>query len=53
MEDYAYLRICEEKMGSEWVDQKTAKISDSLTSYTDDDKLLQDIRNELANAICG
>lgn len=53
MEDYAYLRICKEIMGSEWVEQKIGEITDSLTSYTDDDKLLQDIRNELANAICG
>lgn len=52
MEDYAYLRLCEEIMGSEWVDQKILEITDSLTTYTTDDVLLQNIRKELAKAIC-
>ncbi len=52
IEDYAYLRLCEEIKGSEWVEQKIAEITDSLTSYTDDDVLLQNIRKELAKAIC-
>ncbi len=52
MEDYAYLRICEEIKGSEWVKQKIAEITDSLTTYTDDDAQLLNIRKELADAIC-
>lgn len=52
MEDYAYLRLCEEIKGSEWVEQKILEISDSLTSYTTDDILLQNVRKELAKAIC-
>ncbi len=52
MEDYAYLRFCEEIKGSEWVAQKIAQITDSLTSYTTDDALLQEVRKELATAIC-
>lgn len=52
MEDYAYLRLCEKIKGSEWVDQKILEITDSLTSYTTDDTLLQNVRKELAKAIC-
>lgn len=52
MEDYAYLRLCEEIKGSEWVDKKISEITDSLTSYTTDDVLLQNVRKELAKAIC-
>lgn len=52
MEDYAYLRLCEEIKGSEWVEQKILEITDSLTSYTVDDILLQTVRRELADAIC-
>lgn len=52
MEDYAYLRLCEEIKGREWVDQKILEITDSLTSYTSDDILLQNVRKELAKAIC-
>ncbi|MBR0536839.1 MAG: DUF4091 domain-containing protein [Clostridia bacterium] len=51
IEDYTYLTLAEEKLGREWVDARIAQLTTSLTEYTLDDALLQQVRNEIGEAL--
>ncbi|MBQ7639195.1 MAG: DUF4091 domain-containing protein [Clostridia bacterium] len=53
IEDYAYLTMAEQKFGREWIDEKIALITSSLTEYTLDDALLQQVRNGIGSALEG
>lgn len=52
MEDYEYFTLAEEKFGEAWVKERVARITTDLTHYTDDHALLQQVRNEIALALC-
>lgn len=51
MEDYDYLTLAAERFGEDWVNEKIAKITTSLTEYTSDHELLQAVRNEIGTAL--
>ena len=53
IEDYTYLTLAEEKFGREWIDEKIARITTTLTDYTLDDALLQRVRTEIGAALAG
>ena len=53
IEDYTYLTMAEEKFGREWIDAKIALITSTLTEYTLDDALLQQVRYEIGAALAG
>lgn len=50
-EDYDYLTLAEERLGTAWINEKISKVSTSLTEYTSDYALLEQIRNEVGEAI--
>ena len=51
IEDYTYLTLAEEKLGRDWIDEKIAQITTSLTKYTLDDALLQRVRGEIGDTL--
>ena len=51
IEDYTYLTLAEEKLGRAWIDERIAQITTSLTKYTLDDALLQQVRAEIGDAL--
>lgn len=51
IEDYTYLTLAEEKLGREWIGEKIALITTSLTDYTADYELLENVRNEIGSAL--
>ncbi len=51
IEDYTYLTMAEEAFGRDWIDEKIARITATLTDYTLDDALLQQVRNEIGDAL--
>jgi hypothetical protein len=53
IEDYTYLTLAEEKFGREWIDEKIARITTTLTDYTLSDALLQEVRAEIGAALAG
>ncbi len=53
IEDYTYLTLAEEKFGRKWIDEKIARITSTLTDYTLDDALLQQVRNEIGASLAG
>ena len=53
IEDYTYLTMAEEIFGREWIDERIARITSTLTEYTLDDALLQQVRDEIGSALAG
>lgn len=51
MEDYTYLTMAEKRFGREWIDERIAQVTTSLTKYTLDDALLQQVRSEIGDAL--
>ena len=51
IEDYTYLTMAEEAFGRDCIDEKIARITATLTDYTLDDALLQQVRNEIGDAL--
>ncbi|MBR5424553.1 MAG: DUF4091 domain-containing protein [Clostridia bacterium] len=51
IEDYTYLTLAEEKLGKDWIDEKIARITATLTDYTLDDALLQRVRGEIGDTL--
>ena len=51
IEDFEYLCLVEKKCGRAVVDQLIAKLSKSMTEYTQDVKELESVREELAQLI--
>ncbi len=51
IDDFEYLSIAENLFGRNYVDNKIARVSKSLTDYTMDDSLLTKVRTEIGNDI--
>ncbi|HPP67964.1 MAG TPA: DUF4091 domain-containing protein [Clostridiales bacterium] len=51
IEDYEYLTIAEELFGRDYINNKIAKVTNTLTDYTLDDSLLAKVRVEIGNDI--
>ncbi len=51
IEDYEYLSMARELFGQKWIDAKIALITRSMTDYTSSDKLLENVRNTIGDAI--
>lgn len=51
IEDYDYLTLAEERFGKEWVNEKIASVTSSLTEYTNDSAAFAKVRNEIGTAL--
>lgn len=51
LEDYDYLALAQNKLGSEWVNEKINEITTSLTESTSDDALLLRVRAVIGDAL--
>ncbi len=53
IEDYEMLRMAEEKFGRDWVDEKIAKVTPSLTNYSKSSENFEAVRHEIGDALSG
>ncbi len=51
LEDYDYLRLAEETIGKQWVDEAVAKVTQSITEYTADTELFEAVRREIGEKL--
>ncbi len=53
VDDFEMLRMAEETFGRDWVDEKIAKVTPSLTNYSKNSTNFETIRREIGEALSG